>query len=173
MYLVILKSQQEFKIKKWTATRTINTKMNYNIQNYLADGATIIPRNKSRPTTSGWDGGISKICFKKNVFSSEICQNITIWQTAKNLIYVHVGSNHLTCVQLTGVNCITALFSLPVVEWISLKYRNKISSNVTIFLYSLINCKCHANLPQNMERSNLKCTLKISFCQTKFIKFIF
>lgn len=91
---------------------------------HLADGATMIPRNMRRPTTIGCEGGISKMCFKKNVFSSEICQNITIWQTAKNLIYVLLGSSQRTCVQLTGVNWRTALFSLPVVDRISLHIKN-------------------------------------------------
>lgn len=53
---------------------------------YLAEGATIIPKNVSLPMTRGCDGGISKICFRKKVFNSDICQNMTNWQTAKNLM---------------------------------------------------------------------------------------
>lgn len=86
----------------------------------------MIPRNNRRATTIGCDGGISKMCFKKKVFNSEICQNMTIWQTAKNLMYVLLGSSQRTCVQLTGVNWRTALFSLPVVDRISLQIQNRV-----------------------------------------------
>lgn len=78
------------------------------------------PIRMSLATTRGWDGGISKICFKKKVLSSETCQKMTIWHSAKNRIYVHVGSSQRTCVQLPGVNCSTARFILPDVEWMSL-----------------------------------------------------
>lgn len=86
---------------------------------YLTDGATIKPMNTRRIATTGCDGGISKMCFKKNVLSSVICQKITNWDTDTNRIYVEFGFNHRTVVQLTGVNCKTARFILPVVVEIS------------------------------------------------------
>jgi hypothetical protein len=89
-------------------------------ETHRTDGATMTPIRISLVTTRGWDGGISNICFKKKVFSSETCQKMTIWHSAKNRIYVHVGSSQRTCVQLPGVNCSTARFILPDVEWMSL-----------------------------------------------------
>jgi hypothetical protein len=79
------------------------------------------PIRMSLATTRGWDGGISKICFRKKVLSSETCQKMTIWHSAKNRMYVHIGSSQRTCVQLPGVNCSTARFILPDVEWMSLR----------------------------------------------------
>lgn len=82
------------------------------------------------------------MCFKKNVLSSVTfyhknkqgvrlntrtieniftCQNITNWHTAKNLIYVDFGSNHLTWAKLPGVNWSTARLILPLVVEMSLK----------------------------------------------------
>lgn len=103
----------------------------------LADGATIIPRKPSLAMTRGWFGGISKICFKKNVFNSESCQKITIWLRAKNLMYEQVGSSHRTWVQLSGVNWSMTLFNFPLVEWMSLMLTHlysRISKHLQIFI---------------------------------------
>lgn len=44
---------------------------------YLTDGETMTPMRHSLAMTRGCDGGISNMCFKKNVFNSDICQNTT------------------------------------------------------------------------------------------------
>lgn len=92
---------------------------NANVKSYRTDGATTKPIIIRRMATTGCDGGISKICFKKNVLSSVTCQNITNCDTDKNRMYVEFGSNHRIVDQLTGVNCNTARFNLPVVVEIS------------------------------------------------------
>lgn len=51
--------------------------------NHLTDGATMIPTKISLVTTKGCVGGISNMCFKKKVLSSQTCQKITSWQIAK------------------------------------------------------------------------------------------
>ena len=86
---------------------------------YLSDGATTSPMRTNLHIFSLWSAGSSKMCFKKNVFSSVICQKSTNWQTAKNRMREDWGSIHLTWVQLTGVNCKTARLILSDVEWIS------------------------------------------------------
>lgn len=105
-------------------------------KSYLTDGATIKPINTRRMATIGCDGGISNICFKKNVLSSVICQKITSCDTDKNRIQVDFGFNHRTVVQLTGVNCNTARFILPVVVEMSRMLAHlysRISSILQIF----------------------------------------
>lgn len=83
------------------------------------------------------------MCFKKNVFNSESCQNTTNWLSAKNRMYVLVGSNHRTGLHWTGVNCNIALFILPVVDEISLKQiykgnhiRSKVGLNI-LWIYEV------------------------------------
>lgn len=66
------------------------------------------------------------MCLRKKVLSSQTCQKMTSWQIAKNLMWVVDGSSHRTCIQSLGVNCSTALFSLPVVEWMSLIDNHKL-----------------------------------------------
>lgn len=86
--------------------------------------------------TTGCDGGISKICFKKNVFNSVTCQKITNCDTDKNRMYVDFGFNHRTVVQLTGVNCKTTRLILPVVVEMSRMLAHlysRISMILTIF----------------------------------------
>ena len=91
------------------------------MQAYLILGAEMAPRRRMRINTSGCSGGIWKMCFRKNVFSSDSCQNMTSWQTARVRMAVFVGSSQRIAVQDSGVNCITARFSLPVVLRISLQ----------------------------------------------------
>lgn len=103
---------------------------------YLADGATIKHKNMSLVPTIGWDGGISKMCFRKKVFNSDNCQKTTIWHKAKNLMYVQFGSSHRTCVQLPGVNWSMTRFNFPLVERISLTLTHlysRISRHLQIF----------------------------------------
>lgn len=88
---------------------------------YLTDGATMTPINMSLEMTSGCEGGISKMCFRKKVFSSDSCQKMTSWQRAKKRMYVHVGSSQRTGAQLSGVNWSMARFILPDVLDMSLK----------------------------------------------------
>lgn len=87
---------------------------------YLTEGATNRPMKMRRPITMKWSGGISKMCFKKNVFSSVTCQKITSWMTAANLIAVDLGSSQRMADQLSGVNCSMARLILPVVVDMSL-----------------------------------------------------
>lgn len=98
-------------------------------QSYLTEGATITPIRKSLAITRGCEVGISNICFKKNVFNSDICQKTTSWLRAKNLIYVQFGSSQRTGVHCTGVNCRMALLILPVVEEMSLKVTFTLNKN--------------------------------------------
>lgn len=105
---------------------------------HLTDGATMTPINTNLATTNGWDGGNSYTCFKKKVFNSETCQNITSWHKATSRICVQVGSSHLTDIQLPGVNCNIALFNFPVVLSMSrilthLFSENKISKRFSTF----------------------------------------
>lgn len=120
---------------------------------YLTDGATIKPIKIKRRPTTGCDGGISKICFKKNVLSSVTCQNMTNCDTDKNRMYVDFGFSHRTVVQLTGVNCKTTRFILPVVDEISRMLAHlysRISRILTIF-------KPHQMpKPLQMSTSNIK-----------------
>ena len=105
---------------------------------YLMEGATIRPIMINRHRLRLWPGGTSKICFRKKVLSSVICQNITNWQTAAKRMYDEWGSNQRTYVQLSGVNWRTARLILPDVEWISLMDSH---------LYSRISRYWHSFMP--------------------------
>lgn len=118
---------------------------------YLTDGATNKPININRIITNGCDGGISKICFKKNVFNSVTCQNITNWHTDIKRIYVDFGSNHRTCVQLSGVNCSIARLIFPLVDEISL-----ILAHLYVLISKILhNCKPH-HIPKPLHNSTSK-----------------
>lgn len=111
--------------------------------------------------TIGCDGGISKICFKKNVLSSVTCQNITNCDTDKNLMYVEFGSNQRIVVQLTGVNWSTARFNLPVVVEIS---------RMLAHLYSRISSILHIFRPHQMPSPLQISTSKINASHQHSIK---
>lgn len=83
------------------------------------------------------------MCFKKNVFSSVTCQNITNCITAANLMAVDLGSSQRIADQLSGVNCSIARLILPVVVDISLMLAH---------LYSRISSILQILRPTQMPR---------------------
>lgn len=112
--------------------------------------------------TIGCDGGISNMCFKKNVFNSVTCQNTTNCDTDKKRMYVDFGFNHLTVVQLTGVNCKTARFIFPVVVDIS---------RMLAHLYSRISSILQIFKPHQMPRPLQTSTSNIKASHQHSIKF--
>lgn len=83
------------------------------------------------------------MCFKKNVFSSVTCQNITSCMTAANRIAVDFGSSQRMADQLSGVNCNMARLILPVVVEMSLMLAH---------LYSRISRIWHIFRPIQMPK---------------------
>lgn len=129
---------------------------------YRTDGATINPINTKRIATIGCDGGISKICFRKNVFSSVICQKMTSCDTDNKRIYVDFGSSQRIDVQLSGVNCRTARLILPVVVDMS---------RMLAHLYSRISSILHMRRPHQMPKPLQTRTSRMSASHQHSIKF--
>lgn len=129
---------------------------------YRTDGATIRPINVRRMATTGCDGGISKICFRKNVFNSVICQKITNCETDTNRIYVDFGSSQRIDVQLTGVNCKTARLILPVVVDMS---------RMLAHLYSRISSILQMRRPHQMPKPLQTRTSRMSASHQHSTKF--
>lgn len=79
---------------------------------YLIDGAEIKLMRTSLHTLIWWEGGISKMCFRKKVLSSDNCHTMRRRDTATTLMVEEWGSSQRTLYQLQNQSIETVLSTI-------------------------------------------------------------